>query len=371
MKIKSIEPTPSPNTMKVLLDFELPMGARNNYTKENKEKAPEIIQKLFGIEGIKEIYHVADFLAIERNAKFDWKGILQLVRATFGEETTGEISPIQVTQSYGEVKVFYQMYEDIPMQIKLLDAEQEYRFGLQPYFKEAIMKLQTSANNVVLDRKWVEKGTRFGTIEEIGKELVEEVEAAYPVERVEQMIQMIQLPEGEKLEKLPKKHVTIEMLEDTDWKKRYAALDKMEPTLEDMPVLVKALSDEKMAIRRLAVVYLGMLEDEAVLPYLIEGLHDKTVAVRRTAGDCLSDLGSEKAMPAMIEALADKNKLVRWRSAMFLYEVGDETALPALYQAVEDEEFEVALQVKMAIGRIEDGEAAKGSIWKQMTDATK
>ncbi|MFE7151010.1 hypothetical protein, partial [Heyndrickxia sporothermodurans] len=31
MKIISIEPTPSPNTMKVILDVELPAGKSNNY----------------------------------------------------------------------------------------------------------------------------------------------------------------------------------------------------------------------------------------------------------------------------------------------------------------------------------------------------
>ena len=45
------------------------------------------------------------------------------------------------------------------------------------------------------------------------------------------------------------------------------------------------------------------------------------------------------------------------------------SALPALKAAEEDPEFEVSLQIKMAIERIEKGEKAKGSVWKQMTDA--
>ena len=56
---------------------------------------------------------------------------------------------------------------------------------------------------------------------------------------------------------------------------------------------------------------------------------------------------------------------------MFLYEVGDETALEALKAAEDDPEFEVSLQVKMAIERIEHGEEAKGSVWKQMTESRK
>lgn len=164
--------------------------------------------------------------------------------------------------------------------------------------------------------------------------------------------------------------VTADMLDNTDWRKRYQLLEQMEdPTLEDLPVLEKALHDEKSSIRRLAVVYFGMIKDKKVLPYLFEGLKDKVVTVRRTAGDALSDLGFKEAIQPMADALKDTSKIVRWRAAMFLYEEGDETALPALREAQNDPEFEVQLQVKMAIERIEGGEAAQGSVWKQMTEA--
>ncbi|WP_200412027.1 HEAT repeat domain-containing protein, partial [Virgibacillus salexigens] len=58
-------------------------------------------------------------------------------------------------------------------------------------------------------------------------------------------------------------------------------------------------------------------------------------------------------------------------AGMFLYELGDESAVPALKDAMEDPEFEVRMQVKMALARVEDGEEAKGSIWNQMTQAAK
>lgn len=54
-----------------------------------------------------------------------------------------------------------------------------------------------------------------------------------------------------------------------------------------------------------------------------------------------------------------------------MYEVGTEEAVPALKEAEDDSEFEVALQVKMALARIQGGEEAKGSVWKQMTEARK
>jgi Virulence factor/Scaffold protein Nfu/NifU N terminal/HEAT repeats len=369
MNIKKIEPTPSPNTMKIILDHELPMSARNNYTSENAEGAPKEVQQLLQIPGVKGVYHVADFLAVERNAKYDWKTILQEARAIFGEtvETNGEVE-IAPHQAYGEVKVFYQMYVDIPIQIKLVEGDEEHRVGLPERFKATAMKLQMSTSNVIFERKWVEKGIRYGTIEEISNELAEEVDAAYPVERLDEIIASLTDGTVTKEEKQAVEKVTIDMLEKSDWKTRYALLDRMNPTIDDVPVLVKALRDEKAAIRRLATVYLGMIESDGIIAYLVEALQDKTVTVRRTAGDCLSDIGNVMAMSAMIEALKDKSKLVRWRAAMFLFEVGDESALPALKAAEDDPEFEVSMQIKLAIERIEQGEEAKGSIWKQMIE---
>ena len=83
MKIKSIEPTPSPNTMKINLTEELLAGKSNNYKKDQADQAPQLIKDLFTIEGVKGVYHVADFLAVERNAKYDWKDILVQIRQVF------------------------------------------------------------------------------------------------------------------------------------------------------------------------------------------------------------------------------------------------------------------------------------------------
>jgi hypothetical protein len=373
MKIKSIEPTPSPNTMKVLLSEELPTGKSNNYKKDQAHEAPGIIGDILHIDGVKGVYHVADFLAVERNAKYDWKDILALVRQAFGEQVDESSSNEgKLDEAFGEVKVFVQMFNHIPMQVKLTDGLTETRFGLPERFKEAVLAAQQANENVVLDRNWKEHGIRYGELEDIGKEVVEEISAAYPNERLQRLVQAAADSE-QKTNRVGKKayKVTLQMLNDEDWSVRFAHLDQLDPTVDDLPVLEKALDDEKPSIRRLATVYLGMIENSIVLPLLFKALKDKSVTVRRTAGDCLSDIGDPSAIQPMIDALQDKNKLVRWRAAMFLYEVGDETALPALKQAEDDPEFEVSMQVKMAIERIEGGEEAKGSVWKQMTERRK
>lgn len=373
MKIKSIEPTPSPNTMKINLDEELPMGKSNNYKKETMEGAPKVIQEILKIEGIKGVYHVADFLALERNAKYDWKELLPQVRMAFGEET-GDKGALgkAVDEHFGEIKVQVQMYKGIPLQVKLTDGTEERRFGMPELFTNLVSEVQDD-ENYILQRKWKDHGVRYGEFDEVGKEVVEELIAAYPKNRLKELIQIAKSSD-QGVQRQPRKRlkVTTADLDVEDWQKRYQLLEQMkDPTLPDLPLLDKALSDEKASIRRLATVYLGMIEDKQVLPYLYKALKDKSVTVRRTAGDCLSDLGFEEAADEMMTALQDKSKLVRWRAAMFLYEVGDEKALPALKAAEDDPEFEVSMQIKLAIERIEHGEEAKGSVWKQMTEMRK
>lgn len=371
MYIRSIEPTPSPNTMKINLS-EAAAGTSTTYQEKNKAEAPTFIQQLFEIEGIKQVYHVGDFLAVDRYPKADWKVILPQIRKQFGEEPDGQAKANNPHDGYGEVQVQIQMFKGIPMQVKVSDGEEEVREGLPDRFAQAVAQAQLPNDNVVLERKWEEQATRYGELATIAKEVAAEISAAYPEARIDSLIK---LAKGEKAaaESFAArfKEVTLEMLQAEDWRDRYAALEQMDPKEKDLPVLEKALTDEKASIRRLATMYLGMIETESVLPLLEKALKDPSVTVRRTAGDCMSDIGSEKAIPAMIESLKDESKIVRWRAAMFLYEVGTEEAVSALKEAEDDPEFEVALQVKMALARIQGGEEAKGSVWKQMTEARK
>ena len=372
MRIISIEPTPSPNTMKINLDEELSMGKSYNYKKGSKDGAPEVVQKILEIEGVKGVYHVADFLAVERNPRFDWREILSQVRKAFGQDEGDENGRgEEMNEHFGEIKAQVHMYKGVPVQIKLTNGTEEKRYALPETFAKAALEVQGPNDNLVMVRRWKGFGVRYGEMDQIGAEMKEELLAAYPPERLEDLVSQAKNPEKQATIKQRKK-LNLDEFSNPDWRKRYQLLEQMpDPTVNDLPLLEKALGDEKASIRRLATVYLGMIEDKTALPYLYRALKDKSVTVRRTAGDCLSDLGHPEAMEAMMEALQDDSKLVRWRAAMFLYEVGDEKALPALKAAEQDPEFEVGLQVKLAISRIEHGEEAKGSVWKQMTEARK
>ncbi|MFC0187731.1 conserved virulence factor C family protein [Fictibacillus aquaticus] len=371
MKITGIEPTPSPNSMKINLDENLPEGVRHNYTKDSAADAPAEIKKIFAGGGVTNIYHVQNFLAVERHPKADWEEVLAVIRKAYGQEEKKTAKADEAsTHDDEEITVLIQRFRGLPMQIKLKTDAEERRVGLPERFTAAALKAQEASDNLVMEREWVDEGVRYGSLEEVGREVAEELAAAYPQSRIDELVNnafSFKAGEGTPEQEVSRDEVAEKLLEDS-WETRYAALERMNPTVDDLMVLKRALKDEKTSIRRLAVVYLGMIEDEAVLPLLYIGLKDKNASVRRTAGDALSDIGNPKAIPAMCEALEDKNKLVRWRAARFLFDLGDESALPALKAAEHDPEFEVRLQVKIALERIVKGEEAAGTVWQQMTE---
>lgn len=367
MKIKTIEPTPSPNSMKIVIDQELPFGKSFNYKPDALEEAPDYIHQLFSFDGVKGIYHVADFLAIEKHPKASWDQLIPQIEGIFSGEDAVE-DELKIDEHFGEVRVHVQDYHGIPLQVKVFDGAEEKRFSLSSRFTDAFNARIQDDENYIMQRKWLDYGIRYGDFEEIGAQVVAEIEAAFTNER----LQHLQSPQStvETSWKEERHPVSLEDFQHPDWQVRYQLLDRLtHPKQEDLPLLALALKDEKVSIRRLAVIYLGILEDRQTIPHLTIALHDKNASIRRTAGDTMSDLGYPEFASAMEQALQDKNKLVRWRAAMFFYEVGDETHLDALRAAEDDSEYEVRLQVKMAIARIEQGEEAKGSVWKQMNMA--
>lgn len=377
MKIVSIEPTPSPHSMKINIDKELDDGVAFDYKdSDDLTDAPEYIKNLFTINGIKGIYRVVDFITIQRHPRIAWEDILPEVREQLGDTSGGALEDIFAPTStkeedtIGEITVYLQQFRHIPMQVKVEEHDRERRFGLPDRFTEAVIKASEASENMLMERKWVEQSPRYGKLEEVGQVIVEELSASYDQARLDELVQAAfgNLDE-DFAEQSRKNKVTLEMFDQNDWRDRYAALDRMDPTIEDLPLLDKALEDDRSSIRRLATAYLGMIEEPEVLPYLYKALKDKAVNVRRTAGDCLSDLGFPEATPEIIQSLTDPNRLVRWRAAMFLYEVGDESAVPALEQAMDDPEFEVRMQVKMALDRIQSGKEGEGSIWHLMNQA--
>lgn len=370
MKITFIEPTPSPNSMKLHLDETLEPGIRKTYTLDNERSAPAWIRQLLHIPGVKSIFHTADFIALDRKGNAEWPAILGAVQELLGQEGLTEgLNNEEDSVAFGEAQVFVQFFRGIPMQIRVKSGNREERIALSSRFTQAVTEVATAT--LIKERKLKDYGVRYGELADIAREVEQELEAAFPQERLDKVVAQA-IAHGasdEEFVEQRRKLTDEEMetaLQDEDWRVRYAALEVLEPTEKHIPLLRKALHDPKMQIRRLVVVYLGDLRTSEAMELLYEAMRDESPAVRRTAGDTLSDIGDSAATPVMTEALKDNSKIVRWRAARFLYEVGTEEARPALEEAADDPEFEVSLQARMALERIQSGEEAAGTVWQQM-----
>ena len=371
MNIVSIEPTPNPNSMKINLDERLDPGQKYTFSKKDRERCPVQLKNILDIDGVTSIFRVADFLSVQRNPNADWEEILRHVKVIIeGVSQKKENMSLgsELNEHFGEIQTFCQYFRNIPMLIKVTDGKEEKRLSIAKCFQEAVHKASKASTNMLMERQWRSIGIRYGSLELIGEIVVEEIQAAYGDKRLESLVDGAFHYEEKKEERRLNPQELERQLISEDWRQRFAALHQMGADKIQIDCLIKMSKDLKMNIRRLAVVLIGLIGGKNVLDSLCEALKDEAVAVRRAAGDALTDLGDATAMGPMIVTLKDQNKLIRWRAARFLFEHGDESALMALREGQDDPEFEVRMQIRQAIERIEGGKEAQGTVWQQMTN---
>jgi hypothetical protein len=258
------------------------------------------------------------------------------------------------------------------MLVKVSSGNETTRLPLPERFGQAIERAMSASENMLMERKWIDEGLRYGDLREVGEAVVREISAVHDETKLKELVERAYHPEVHKRVKASAEDL-VHSFESSKWEERFAALKELgrnttaQIDSQALSLIIRATKDPKMSIRRLAVVFLGLIKTPEVLAPLCDALKDEAVGVRRSAGDALTDIGDPKAIGPMIQTLKDPNKLVRWRASRFLYELGDETALPALREAQDDREFEVSMQVRQAIERIESGKVGQGPVWRQMT----
>jgi hypothetical protein len=378
VKLLSIETTPNPNSMKLNLDERLAKGVAITYTHENRGACPAYIEQILAIPGVSSVFRVEDFMAIQRKPTAGWEDILSQARAVLEYSSLNNAKPEPAGTSdnkWREVTVAVQYFRDLPMLVKVSSGRETTRLPLPERFGKAIERAMGASENMLMERKWKDEGLRYGDLREVGEAVVREISAVYDEKKLKELVERAYHPDlhekveatGEELGEL------VRAFESPKWEERFAALKELGRNAtaridsHALSLIIRATKDPKMSIRRLAVVFLGLIKTPEVLTPLCEALKDEAVGVRRSAGDALTDLGDRRAIGPMVETLKDPNKLVRWRASRFLYELGDESVLPALREAQDDGEFEVALQIRQAIERIESGKVGQGSVWRQMT----
>src|SRR5947209_10833335 len=361
--------------MKLNLDERLAKGVAITYTHENRGDCPAYIEKILAIPGVSSVFRVEDFMAIQRKPTAGWEDILSQARAVLEYARLNNANPEPAGTSddkWREVTVSVQYFRDLPMLVKVSSGNETTRLPLPERFGKAIERAMGASENMLMERKWIDEGPRYGDLRDVGEAVVREISAVYDEKKLKELVERAYHPDLHKPVKAELAEL-IRAFESPKWEERFAALKELgrkataQIDSQALSLIIRATKDPKMSIRRLAVAFLGLIKTPEVLAPLCEALKDEAVGVRRSAGDALTDLGDLKAIGPMVETLKDPNKLVRWRASRFLYELGDESALPALREAQDDREFEVAMQIRQTIERIESGKVGQGPVWRQMT----
>lgn len=357
MKLRSIETTPSPNCMKLNLDTQASDRPLTLKLGEPTD-APAVFQNLLAIEGIQSVFAMSDFVTLTRKGGAEWPPILTTAGSVLGladgsesavnehladsvkqKENTEGNSKNKTVQNFGQVEVAIQKFRGIPVQVRVINDSQQARVALPERFNQALQRAIAATNaNYVAERIWAPYQPQFGDVDAIAAQIATELDTLIDATELAAIEQRAISADTTPLATQQSKKELLTALQQTDWKQRLKAIQKIEVDEETFEAIATALTDERATIRRWAAALLGGSERaDAVEPLSQVLLKDASPIVRRTAGDALSDLGNTEATEAMITALGDVSGLVRWRAARYLNELGDTSAIEPLTKATDTE----------------------------------
>ncbi|CAD2075066.1 hypothetical protein JEOAER750_01120 [Jeotgalicoccus aerolatus] len=89
MEIVRIEPTPSPNTMKITVN-ETKQDMKSSTYKEITEDTPAFIARVLELESVTSVFHALDFISVDKKAKVEWDDLIPEIEATFNKTDAGD-----------------------------------------------------------------------------------------------------------------------------------------------------------------------------------------------------------------------------------------------------------------------------------------
>lgn len=84
MEIVRIEPTPSPNTMKITVS-EAKEDMKSSTYREITEDTPAFIARVLELEDVTSVFHAMDFISVDKSPKVDWDTLIPQIEAVFNE----------------------------------------------------------------------------------------------------------------------------------------------------------------------------------------------------------------------------------------------------------------------------------------------
>jgi Fe-S cluster biogenesis protein NfuA len=78
MKINQLEPTPNPNAFKFQVDQLISLRPRS-FANSEDSKEDILAQKLFGVNGVAEVFYLRDFITVTKTDDSDWREVMKEV----------------------------------------------------------------------------------------------------------------------------------------------------------------------------------------------------------------------------------------------------------------------------------------------------
>ena len=161
------------------------------------------------------------------------------------------------------------------MLVKVSSGSEMTRLPLPERFGQAIERAKGASENMLMERKWIDEGVRYGELREVGEAVVREISAVYDEKKLNELVERAyhpDLPEKVKAngEELGELGELVRAFESPRWEERFASLKELgrnataQIDSQALTLIIRATKDSKMSIRRLAVVFLGLIKTSEI-----------------------------------------------------------------------------------------------------------
>ncbi len=93
MKILRLEPTPNPNALKFVVESVI--SNRPYSFKRGNAQGNPLAERLFQVQGIKEIFYLKDFITVVKDASSDWEEVMLNAGRTIQELSLSELEALK------------------------------------------------------------------------------------------------------------------------------------------------------------------------------------------------------------------------------------------------------------------------------------